>query len=548
MKYWAKQIAVFFCAAVVLTQSVYGAVLLDYDAENRTLTVNGTVSPVRTKNHVSFAILPAEQRGEMDNLKSVLYHSIETERDGAFSCEITLPDNFQSGRYEIRTTGDTPLEVNVFGVSSEEASQADLAAVNAASGAVAMKEALLEMTTFQFDRSILATYGDKIGAYLYSQRNGAYTWHSFAEAYCMGEGLARLQAGDISLDDFLIQYSAYTGVNYVIQWEPLSDKVKAEAQQLMESSPVGEEPFTEYFEDLCQIASFRGAESAADLGKLYLQYAADNGISLTAYNSLSAYRQDNVFTKLMGQMETVTSMQQLERLFAQNVEEAAKTASDDSSGPSASGGRGGGSGGGVYMGQNAQNNVVDAPDDAGNPSDTNTDVVFSDVLGHWGQRYIELLQQTGAIQGYGDGSFHPDAEMTRAEFVKTLCGLIQTSSTAEITFTDVTPEDWFYEPICTAYGAGWIQGVTENAFAPDEFITREDAAVVLQRAWKFTAAQQREFADTDQISDYAAEAISALVEQGILTGYEDNTLRPKGFITRAEVCALLIRAQEASQA
>lgn len=83
--------------------------------------------------------------------------------------------------------------------------------------------------------------------------------------------------------------------------------------------------------------------------------------------------------------------------------------------------------------------------------------------------------------------------------------------------------------------------MTDTEFAPDEPITREQAAAVIGRALDLAGGINLGFADRNEISDYAKMYVSVCAEKGIIEGYDDGTFRPLNNITRAETAAILSR-------
>ena len=116
-----------------------------------------------------------------------------------------------------------------------------------------------------------------------------------------------------------------------------------------------------------------------------------------------------------------------------------------------------------------------------------------------------------------------------------------TGKNMEINFADVTPSDWFYESVRQACGFGYINGISDEYFAPNETVTREDMAVILNRYLNKTNENSLAFADSELVSDYAENAVAALSENKIINGYEDNTFRPKSGASRAEAAVLIAR-------
>lgn len=117
---------------------------------------------------------------------------------------------------------------------------------------------------------------------------------------------------------------------------------------------------------------------------------------------------------------------------------------------------------------------------------------------------------------------------------------------AQTPFADVKQELYYAKAIAWAYANGIAYGVSHEAFAPEAEVTREQMAAFLARyaAWKGVYKEAEgnlaQFTDSKQISAYAAPHVMWAVENGILSGYTDNTLRPLGNATRAEAANMFM--------
>ena len=167
----------------------------------------------------------------------------------------------------------------------------------------------------------------------------------------------------------------------------------------------------------------------------------------------------------------------------------------------------------------------------------------SDIGGHWAEDIIAKWIDAEKINGYPDGTFKPDNPVTRAEFVQILYNVLPDQAVAEETdhtFTDVSEGDWYYESVMALLQHGVVaEGET---FEPESYITRQDAMTMIGRAFYVRSVDSTAvegFADYSEISDYALDYVAGLVEQGLVGGYEDNTIRPLAQITRAESVKIL---------
>ena len=106
---------------------------------------------------------------------------------------------------------------------------------------------------------------------------------------------------------------------------------------------------------------------------------------------------------------------------------------------------------------------------------------FSDVTSaHWAANYIGYMEQFGIVRGYSNGTFRPNAPITRAEFAAICCRFEQlTDGTAA--FTDVPASHWAAKSIAYAATRGWVTGYADGTFKPGNNITRAEVAAVTCR-------------------------------------------------------------------
>lgn len=100
------------------------------------------------------------------------------------------------------------------------------------------------------------------------------------------------------------------------------------------------------------------------------------------------------------------------------------------------------------------------------------------AAGCWYTTAVSTLANVGAISGYSDGTFRPNKEITRAEFVTILTGIYGEDTTKGMPFSDVG-HSWCYDAVATAYANGWVSGYLDGTFRPNQTITRAEAVVIL---------------------------------------------------------------------
>lgn len=165
--------------------------------------------------------------------------------------------------------------------------------------------------------------------------------------------------------------------------------------------------------------------------------------------------------------------------------------------------------------------------------------IFSDINGHWAAPAIEKWAGYGVLKG-SDGLFRPDEYITRAEMAALLVRIIDIEATAENTFSDVPSDAWYADAVLKAFSAGILNGDSEGHASPNELVTREQAVVMLARAFSVAAGQEADikFNDAGLISSWAKPLAAGMETAGYITGF-NNLFNPQGNITRAEVITIL---------
>ncbi len=270
--------------------------------------------------------------------------------------------------------------------------------------------------------------------------------------------------------------------------------------------------------------------------------------ALKNYNDIFLLDFDGDFTKVdaaelakVFENNNYTSVEQVRKQFNDEVKRliGLKASSTPVSGSS-------GSGGGSVI-----SNTYTGPG-AGLIEDINSiKNIFSDVSDdYWAVEDIRFVYENGIMNGDTEGDFRPNDPITREEWAKVvLSAFTIDTDDAECDFDDVDKSEWFYPFVAKAYMLGVINGYDEKNFGTGQTLTREDAVVMMYRmaqmARDIRAIQPAEltFADADNISDYALDAVKIFVSAGVINGYESGEIVPQGSITRAEaakiICSLL---------
>ena len=184
--------------------------------------------------------------------------------------------------------------------------------------------------------------------------------------------------------------------------------------------------------------------------------------------------------------------------------------------------------------------VSECPRDASCPMSGYTDL----NMGEWYHDGIHYCLDEGLMDGVDAGMFAPNATTSRAMIVTILWRLQGSPEVeAEETFTDVAPGDWYADAIAWAAAEGVAEGYEDGSFRPNDAITREQLAAML---WRYAGSPEAggdlsAFADGDDTSDWAQQAMSWAVAQGLITGVDSDRLDPKGQATRAQTATILMR-------
>ncbi|MFC5529747.1 S-layer homology domain-containing protein [Cohnella yongneupensis] len=177
---------------------------------------------------------------------------------------------------------------------------------------------------------------------------------------------------------------------------------------------------------------------------------------------------------------------------------------------------------------------------------------FEDLAGAvWAKQAIEVLASKGIINGVSLEQYQPNAAIKRADFVVLLMKALGFAGTADAaaSFGDVSQVDYYYEAVSLAKQLGIVGGTGNGRFDPKAEISRQDMMVMTERALlkagKLRDAdigtdKLRSYADYGGIATYAQDAISRLVNEGLVSG-SGGRIHPTGNTTRAEVAVLMYR-------
>ena len=279
------------------------------------------------------------------------------------------------------------------------------------------------------------------------------------------------------------------------------------------------------------------------------------GADISAYEKLKSDSKSKVQKAFIGAVSDETTNADIKTLFDTKVKEY----SADDSKPSGSSG-GGGGGGGSYRANNntfsgkIEQNKDDVPQYSlpewvVEEQEIKNRLSFSDLEEtEWAKESINNLYNKNIINGYEDGRFGVNDNITREQIVKILVlagGLTMPENGTEAQFSDVVKTDWYSEYIDIAVANGIVNGRDDGTFGVGGFVTREEASAMIYRLAQAKNVFLDEditihpFKDTGEISEYARHAVEVLRESFIINGLEGNYFAPKNNLTRAEAAKIV---------
>ncbi len=201
---------------------------------------------------------------------------------------------------------------------------------------------------------------------------------------------------------------------------------------------------------------------------------------------------------------------------------------------------------------NCEEENIDELEEGANSDNDYSCEDFVDIRNHWGKDYICDLFDLGAVNGYNQYYFGPDYDVSRAEFLK-MALIGAEKDVYEVSgehFSDVSSRDWEYEYVTYASYKGYIEGYSDGTFRPDEDISRAEALVILFRI-AGEDENEDERVDSDDINfwdvdryDWFAWAVVLADDYNFVKGYNDGSFGPGNDLSRAEAAKIIDLAYE----
>lgn len=178
------------------------------------------------------------------------------------------------------------------------------------------------------------------------------------------------------------------------------------------------------------------------------------------------------------------------------------------------------------------------------------ETAFADVReDDWFCGAVKFVNENGMMNGVAEHLFAPEEALTRGMLVTILYRAQgEPAVNRSISFEDVDANSYYANAVNWAEQSGIVNGVSEQKFAPEETVTREQIATMMYRYAYYqevVPAEDRsnslDYADSAEISDYATEGVMYCTSEGIMMGKEEKRFAPLEMVTRAEVATILQR-------
>ncbi|AUT01018.1 hypothetical protein CLI64_11760 [Nostoc sp. CENA543] len=176
---------------------------------------------------------------------------------------------------------------------------------------------------------------------------------------------------------------------------------------------------------------------------------------------------------------------------------------------------------------------------------TNTNLV--DIAGHWAAAFVEALVNKGLISGFPDGTFAPNAPITRAQYAAIIAKTFNLPTKNQPSpFKDVKSDFWAASAITKAAQMGFISGFPDGTFRPGQNLTKVQAIVSVVNGLQLSGGSPNVlsvYRDRAQIPSYATNPIATATEKQLVVNYPaTDQLEPLRDITRGEIASLIYQA------
>lgn len=520
-----KTTALIVGSVFALTNASAATLNAMYDSQSQSVNINADTDSLKALASVIVLPSAADISSVTDEqMTQYTYKPVRTDANGDWTDSIKIPSSYASGSYSVHfICGDDKLSAQFSYINKTELAQIISEKINPASNGAEIAAIIKDNAqSFGLDDETVAKYDNILGALIYAGKpGGGYGVDSFETEYAKATAVARIKSGE-DVGSVMKLYAPSFGITAAD-----FDGISAEAKEMFAAnvkSADTAQSADNIFKESFFTAVANTSLSYVDLKNNVYKYASVCGANLSCLNGFSDEDISRAFAAVGTNFASVSDF---------NTRIAAAAASVINGGGTTGGGTSGGGGGG----SSSKGGSAFETDGSAAPS-----AAYADIATHWAKEYIAALSGKGIINGYEDGTFRPDNQITRAEFAKLLITLSGRAPVYKDVFADVSAADWSYGYIAAASDMGLITGYNGN-FEPNGLITKQDAAVMLYRYAQsrgLALGGDAQFDDSALIADYAAAPVGALASGGVISG-ADGRFYPTNNTTRAEAATLIYK-------
>ena len=494
-----------------------------------------------------FAVITKSADKKQINLEdsNIVTDVLYTKENGYLEGTITLPDNLDNGKYYVFLFSKSGEEKTYFMYMSEKNVEPLITPVNQAKSADDIYTLLTkEENPFAIDLDAMEEYIPKIAEVFYEIKSGK-TYKDSRELihdYKVAEAVAMMRSG-VKTETVLENYDSYFEAD-LTAYKGYSVEIKAKIDELLPAGNYSEKTAPQLYKEARIYSEIRFSADWNKLQEAVEKYKNDLVFDMSVYNLVTD--KEEVYIEMYQNRANIKDFDSIGGAFsaaAQTIYDREHSNENITAKPGGNRGSGGGSSG---IGGGAMNVSTNLVNNISQNSETVDETGLTDLSGHWAEKYIQTLRKEGIVSGFEDQTFRPDSLITRAEFTKLAVCAFRYGVGGKAEFTDVKESDWFSPYAASAYESGLVKGDDDGRFRPNDYITRQETATIIYRALKdfiATAGNDgNEFTDSEEISEYAKNAVISLFKAGVISGFEDGTFAPAKNTTRAEAAVMIYRA------
>lgn len=517
---------------LLLPQTVFAVdenASVSYNSKQKTITVIASVASYEG----AAAVVTISK-----NAENTIMNITRTDSSGMVIHSEVMPESFEGGRYDVTVSTKEKTLTGYIIYPLDTSINAVLPIVNAKETESELEEALKDNAdALAIDMLIFEPIAQPVSKVMLKTRpaDGWSKADVFLESYNNALAAVNLNSG-AAPEKVFSQYGTAFGID-VNEYMALDD-----SEKLLLDSYLKEADFTLLsVKDTFYIGKAVSQLRAADRWSVMRDKIEENedilNFDTTYFDKVK--NKDVVYQKFYAEFTGKENIDEIRELFLK-VSENCYEDENEPRVESSSGGGGGGS---------STKRPISVPISPEKPISNTTEnktTEFTDMSKHWAADAVSKLAGKGIISGFEDGTFKPEEKVTRAQFTVMIAKARGLTEGEYCNLSDVEKGSWYEKSVNAAVSAGIVSGMGDGSFRPNEYIRRQDALLILYRAFgeKLQTGAAKSFADKEYISDYAKEAVDALSASGVVTGTDAGELKPIDNTSRAEVAALLARILE----